>query len=85
MYIHITIHCEASLLEAITAHPICPYLTILIGFLVLRTKIVWTKDGDRLTGGRKYRLKANGQVSVRHVEFHDAGRYTCIGKSRRSI
>ncbi|KAF0292444.1 Protein madd-4 [Amphibalanus amphitrite] len=43
-----------------------------------RSKIVWTKDGDRMTGGRKYRLKANGQVRVRHVEYHDAGRYTCI-------
>ncbi|XP_037082113.1 uncharacterized protein LOC119102763 [Pollicipes pollicipes] len=46
-----------------------------------RSKIVWTKDGSRLAGGRKYRLKANGQVNVRQVEFRDAGRYTCIAGS----
>ncbi|KAL9962359.1 hypothetical protein ACROYT_G031453 [Oculina patagonica] len=40
--------------------------------------IEWSFKGKKLVSGSKYLIKADGELNIKHLNYSDAGRYTCV-------
>ena len=43
-----------------------------------RPRIEWRFKGSKLVSGSKYLIKNDGEVNIKHLNYNDAGQYTCV-------
>ena len=44
-----------------------------------RPRIEWRFKGSKLpSGGSKYWIKDDGELNIKHLNYSDAGQYTCV-------
>uniref|UniRef100_A0A914Z7N8 Ig-like domain-containing protein n=1 Tax=Panagrolaimus superbus TaxID=310955 RepID=A0A914Z7N8_9BILA len=48
-----------------------------------RTKIVWTKDGEKLQNNAHLKVSSNGALRIFHARMEDAGIYACFANGAR--
>ena len=43
-----------------------------------RPRIEWRFKGSKLQSGSKYWIKDDGELDIKHLNYSDAGQYTCV-------
>ena len=46
-----------------------------------RPKVEWRIKGSRVSPGAKYSFKDDGTLTIRHLNYSDAGQYTCVASN----
>jgi len=46
-----------------------------------RPRIEWKFKGSKLLSGSKYWIKDNGELNIQHLNYSDAGQFTCVARN----